>query len=100
MTLRQPTTFQSEFNCLWCGRLHRTRTDSDLEGYAQLCPDCVGRAGENEFLRFRLKDGREFEIIKVFYEPVELRAALETAGFNDIEVTQTSRFFVLGRATA
>jgi demethylmenaquinone methyltransferase/2-methoxy-6-polyprenyl-1,4-benzoquinol methylase len=57
LTLRQPTTFQPEFNCLWCGRLHRTRTDSDLEGYAQLCPDCVGRAGENEFLRFRLKEG-------------------------------------------
>jgi demethylmenaquinone methyltransferase/2-methoxy-6-polyprenyl-1,4-benzoquinol methylase len=50
-------TFQSEFNCLWCGRLHRTRTDSDLEGYALLCPDCVGRAAENEFLRFRLREG-------------------------------------------
>lgn len=50
-------TFQREFNCLWCGRLHRTRSDSDLEGYALLCPDCVGRAGENEFLRFRLREG-------------------------------------------
>ncbi|MEP7378895.1 MAG: class I SAM-dependent methyltransferase [Chloroflexota bacterium] len=50
-------TFKSDFNCLWCGRPYRTRTDSDLEGYALLCPDCVGRAGENEFLRFRLKEG-------------------------------------------
>lgn len=50
-------SFQSEFNCLWCGRPYRTSTDSDLEGYALLCPDCVGRAGENEFLRFRLKEG-------------------------------------------
>ncbi len=50
-------SFQSEFNCLWCGRLHRTRTDSDIEGYARLCPDCAGRAGENEFLRFRLREG-------------------------------------------
>ncbi|HLB44776.1 MAG TPA: methyltransferase domain-containing protein, partial [Candidatus Limnocylindrales bacterium] len=42
---------------LWCGRPHRTRTDTDLEGYALLCPDCVGRAGDNEFLRFRLREG-------------------------------------------
>jgi demethylmenaquinone methyltransferase/2-methoxy-6-polyprenyl-1,4-benzoquinol methylase len=50
-------TFKSDFNCLWCGRPYRTRADSDLEGYALLCPDCVGRAGENEFLRYRLKEG-------------------------------------------
>ncbi|MEO8625248.1 MAG: class I SAM-dependent methyltransferase [Candidatus Limnocylindrales bacterium] len=50
-------TFKSDFNCLWCGRPYRTRADSDLEGYALLCPDCVGRAGENEFLRFRLREG-------------------------------------------
>jgi demethylmenaquinone methyltransferase/2-methoxy-6-polyprenyl-1,4-benzoquinol methylase len=50
-------TFQREFNCLWCGRPYEVRSDSDLEGYAQLCSDCVGRAGENEFLRYRLKEG-------------------------------------------
>jgi demethylmenaquinone methyltransferase/2-methoxy-6-polyprenyl-1,4-benzoquinol methylase len=50
-------TFHATFNCLWCGRAHKTRTDSDLEGYALLCPDCIGRAGENEFLRFRLREG-------------------------------------------
>ena len=27
----------------------------DLEGWAQLCPDCVGKAGDNAFLRFRLR---------------------------------------------
>jgi demethylmenaquinone methyltransferase/2-methoxy-6-polyprenyl-1,4-benzoquinol methylase len=31
------------------------RTPDDLEGFAQLCPDCIGRAGDNGFLRFRLK---------------------------------------------
>ncbi len=31
--------------------------DSDLEGYALLCPDCIGRAQDNEFLRFRLREG-------------------------------------------
>ena len=48
----------------------------------------------------RLNDGREFQIIKVFYEPDELQAALLAAGFVTAEVKKTSRFFVLGRATA
>jgi SAM-dependent methyltransferase len=50
-------TFAASFNCLWCGRSHRTRSSDDLEGYARLCPDCVGRAQDNEFLRFRLHEG-------------------------------------------
>lgn len=44
------------FACLWCGRSWTTRSPDDLEGWARLCPDCLGRAGENEFLRFRLRD--------------------------------------------
>ena len=49
--------FQPTFNCLWCGRPHQTRTADDIEGFAQLCPDCVGRAQDNDFLRFRLREG-------------------------------------------
>jgi SAM-dependent methyltransferase len=48
------TTFRATFACLWCGAAHTTRTPDDLEGWAQLCPTCLGRAGENSFLRFRL----------------------------------------------
>jgi SAM-dependent methyltransferase len=48
-------TFRSTFDCLWCGRPWVTRGPDDIEGFAQLCPDCIGRAGENGFLRFRLK---------------------------------------------
>jgi SAM-dependent methyltransferase len=48
--------FRSEFTCLWCGRPHVVRDADGLEGWAQLCPDCLGRAGENQFLRFRLRD--------------------------------------------
>jgi SAM-dependent methyltransferase len=48
------TTFRATFACLWCGTAHTTRTSDDLEGWAQLCPTCLGRAGENSFLRFRL----------------------------------------------
>jgi demethylmenaquinone methyltransferase/2-methoxy-6-polyprenyl-1,4-benzoquinol methylase len=73
-------TFHADFNCLWCGRPHKTRTDSDLEGYALLCPDCIGRAGENEFLRFRLREGLRIRAVGEKSEPVarssdeELRA--------------------------
>jgi demethylmenaquinone methyltransferase/2-methoxy-6-polyprenyl-1,4-benzoquinol methylase len=46
--------FLASFACLWCGADHTTRGPDDLEGWAQLCPDCVGKAGDNGFLRFRL----------------------------------------------
>lgn len=46
--------FRASFSCLWCGTDHATRSNDDLEGWAQLCPDCVGKAGDNAFLRFRL----------------------------------------------
>ena len=37
------------------GPRHTCRGPDDLEGWAQLCPDCVGKAGDNGFLRFRLR---------------------------------------------
>jgi SAM-dependent methyltransferase len=46
--------FKASFTCLWCGRSFTTRSAEDLEGWAQLCPDCIGKAGDNGFLRFRL----------------------------------------------
>ncbi len=52
----------------------------------------------NDFAIRRLADGREFRIVKVFYEPVELATDLRAAGFEDIEVTTTGRFFLLGSA--
>jgi SAM-dependent methyltransferase len=50
---------RSSFACLWCGRAWTTRDPNDLEGYAQLCPDCLGKAGDNPFLRFRLRAALE-----------------------------------------
>jgi SAM-dependent methyltransferase len=47
--------FRSTFDCLWCGRPWTTRGGDDLEGWAALCPDCLGRAQDNDFLRYRLK---------------------------------------------
>ena len=47
--------FLASFSCLWCGTAHTVRATDDLEGWAQLCPECVGKAGDNNFLRFRLR---------------------------------------------
>lgn len=47
--------FRETFDCLWCGRSHAVREPDALEGWAQLCPDCLGRAGDNGFLRDRLR---------------------------------------------
>ena len=49
----------TSFACLWCGRPWTVRGPDDLEGWARLCPDCLGKAGENEFLRFRLRAALE-----------------------------------------
>ena len=46
---------RATFACLWCGRSWTVRAPDDLEGFAQLCSDCLGKAGDNEFLRFRLR---------------------------------------------
>jgi SAM-dependent methyltransferase len=48
-------SYRHDFDCLWCGRPYTVRDADDLEGWAQLCPDCLGKAGENGFLRARLK---------------------------------------------
>src|SRR6476469_3975141 len=46
--------FRATFACLWCGDAYTCRGPEDLEGWAQLCSTCVGKAGDNGFLRFRL----------------------------------------------
>ena len=52
---RPPAAPPPTFACLWCGRSWTVRSADDLEGYAKLCPDCLGKAGDNAFLRFRLR---------------------------------------------
>jgi demethylmenaquinone methyltransferase/2-methoxy-6-polyprenyl-1,4-benzoquinol methylase len=47
--------FRATFDCLWCGRPWRAHDEADLTGWAALCPDCLGRAQDNPFLRFRLR---------------------------------------------
>jgi demethylmenaquinone methyltransferase/2-methoxy-6-polyprenyl-1,4-benzoquinol methylase len=47
-----------------------------------------------------LDDGSTYRVRKIHYSATELRQALEAAGFAGVDLTETSRFFVLGRATA
>jgi SAM-dependent methyltransferase len=49
--------FRERFDCLWCGREHRVTSPADLEGWSQLCPDCLGKASGNAFVRARVKGG-------------------------------------------
>ena len=48
--------------------------------------------------RRKLNDGREFDIIKIFYTPETLRERLEPLGWR-VRAAQTERFFVDGEAT-
>jgi hypothetical protein len=47
--------FRTRFDCLWCGNPWTARGPADLEGWAQLCPTCIGKAGTSRFLRDRLR---------------------------------------------
>jgi SAM-dependent methyltransferase len=49
--------YRARFSCLWCGTDWQTRGPDDLEGWAQLCPECLDNAGSNPFLRGRLRAG-------------------------------------------
>jgi SAM-dependent methyltransferase len=56
------------------------------------------RPPENDVQIRRLDDGSSFRVRKVFYEPPELEAAMARAGFTQIDVRTTERFFLLGSA--
>jgi SAM-dependent methyltransferase len=70
--------FRATFACLWCGAAHTTRSPDDLEGWAQLCPDCVGKAGDNGFLRFRLRQA-------LAERAAAARGTAVSAGARDVE---------------
>jgi hypothetical protein len=47
--------YRARFDCLWCGAAWHTRGPDDLEGWAQLCPTCLGNAGASPFRRDRVR---------------------------------------------
>ena len=52
-------------------------------------------APEQPWLTRRLNDGREYPIIKLFYEPAALEARFTTNGMR-VKVAETERFFLYG----
>lgn len=47
--------FRPTFDCLWCGRSWRASGEDDLTGWAALCTECLERAQDNGFLRYRVR---------------------------------------------
>ena len=72
------------FDCLWCGRSWTVRAPDDLEGFARLCPDCLGKAGDNEFLRFRLRSALEARAAATSPAPAAPAAPVSPATSDDL----------------
>ena len=79
-----------------------------VEGRAERGNSADG-GGENSFsqprekndarrVEDRLNDGREFSIVKVFYDPAELTIQLDALGW-DAEVRATEEYFIYGAAS-
>ena len=56
-------------------------------------------APDDEITQRRLDDGREFEIVKRFYDPPELERRLSNLGF-EVDVRCTGEFFIYGMGAA
>jgi len=68
--------------------------DSRLEPTSTAIDHVLPEAN-SEVMTRRLDDGREFRIVKNFYEPDEIVAAAATAGI-EMQVTTSSTYFVVG----
>ena len=68
--------------------------DSDRSDRSTASDHRLPRSGEDTMVR-RLDDGREFRIVKRFYEPPWLERRLSELGWR-IEVRRTGEFFVYG----
>ena len=71
-------------------RSHPAARESGYSAWAPAAPP--------ERSRRRVRDGREFEIVKVFHRPEELQAQLQTLGWRAL-VRGTRTFFLHGLAT-
>jgi demethylmenaquinone methyltransferase/2-methoxy-6-polyprenyl-1,4-benzoquinol methylase len=54
---------------------------------------------DGDLARRRLNDGREFEIVKRYYEPVELEAQLSDLGWTATVATTGNGLFLVGSAS-
>ena len=103
------------FTGFWMSHVERSRLDEFLRlcarwlapggliAFVDSRPDPESGAAdhrppEDDVQLRRLHDGRSFRVRKIYYEPADFESALRAAGFEDIEVLTTDRFFVLGSA--
>jgi SAM-dependent methyltransferase len=71
--------------------------DSSRSDLASAIDHKLPREGEETMLR-RLADGREFQIVKHFYEPEPLQRRLVDLGWS-VQIQTTPEFFLYGQAT-
>jgi demethylmenaquinone methyltransferase/2-methoxy-6-polyprenyl-1,4-benzoquinol methylase len=105
----------SLFTGFWISHIDRARIDEffglamrwlapgGLFTFIDSCQDPASGARdhlppEDDVQVRRLNDGASFRVRKVFYEPADLESALRRAGFTEVDVVTTTRFFVLGSA--
>ncbi len=67
---------------------------ADRREYGRL--DTKPREDDSWVVRRNLKDGREFDIVKIFYEPTALTDRLRALGWEG-RVQQTEQFFIYGQ---
>lgn len=98
------------FFAFWLSHVPRDRLDGFLDklrravrpGGQVFCVDepagtraAFPTAGDGDRQARRLADGREFTIVKVYYDPRELETRLAQRGFTAIQVTRGDYFFRL-----
>jgi demethylmenaquinone methyltransferase/2-methoxy-6-polyprenyl-1,4-benzoquinol methylase len=66
---------------------------------ASTASDHLLPAPDDEIMQRRLDDGREFHIVKRFYDPPELERRLCDLGF-EVDVRRTGEFFIYGMGVA
>jgi demethylmenaquinone methyltransferase/2-methoxy-6-polyprenyl-1,4-benzoquinol methylase len=114
----QPTrTYDAVCFCFWISHVPTERLDNFLNTVAlaskpggkiffvDLRREPTGTAinhqlpeSDSQLMTRKLNDGREFEIVKNFYEPAPLAARFASAGL-DVTVRETQTFFIYGYGT-
>lgn len=68
--------------------------DSRYDATSTAVDHVLGKEEQTQMMR-RLNDGREFSIVKVFYQPETLREKLSALGW-DVTIGTTGRYFLYG----
>ena len=114
----QPTrTYDAVCFCFWISHVPNERLDAFLntvalasrqggkvffvDGRRELTSTAIDHqlpGAHTQLMTRKLNDGREFEIVKNFYEPAPLAARFAAAGL-DVTVRETQTYFIYGYGT-